>query len=185
VNHQLHIRIAVKKLYQRQIIAYPTEGVYGLGCLPGEKHTVLRLLSLKQRSQKKGLILISDAIDKFTDLIEDKWMALLLSRADWPGPETWVVPAKQRAPKWITGGKSTLAIRITNHPIARSICASIDVPLVSTSANRANHPPACSSLAVRCIFNNKIDYILHGKIGDLAGPTPIRELISGSFVRNG
>jgi L-threonylcarbamoyladenylate synthase len=185
VTYQLHIRKAANKLYHRQIIAYPTEGLYGLGCLPDHQTTVLKLLSLKKRSPKTGLILISDKIEKFADLIEDEWMTLLLSKAKWPGPETWIVPTTKKTPKWITGGKSTLAVRITNHPVARSLCSLLDIPLVSTSANKTNHPAARSALEVRYIFKNKIDYILHGKTGGLKGATPIRELQSGNYLRHG
>ena len=119
------------------LIAYPTEAVYGIGCLPGNRGAVKRLLRIKQRSWRKGLILIAASLDQLADLIvlpESGLRAEILK--SWPGPVTWVLEAQPGVPAWLGGGRGTLAVRVTDHPLARRLCERVGEALVSTSANR-------------------------------------------------
>lgn len=168
------------------IVAYPTEGVYGLGCLPDDAAAVERLLALKGRDADQGLIVIGarfDQIEPFLAPITPAQRAQL--DATWPGPVTWVVPANERTPRWLTGGRDTIAVRVTAHPIAAALCEAADSALVSTSANRHGRPPARTALAVRRAFGDDVDDVLAGECGPLAGPTEIRDLASGRVLRAG
>ena len=89
------IRQFKQYLDQGQIIAYPTEAVYGLGCDPLNGNTVEQLLTIKQRPVEKGLILIASSFDQLSPYLEvsnNNHLQQMLST--WPGPTTWVVPAQ-------------------------------------------------------------------------------------------
>ena len=178
------LRRAVRVLRGGGIVAYPTEGVYGLGCDPLDGVAVGRLLALKGRSRRKGLIMIAERFERLRPLVGALDPDLeAAARADWPGPVTWVLPAAPATPSWLTGGRPTLAVRVTAHPLAAALCRAFGRPLVSTSANRSGARPARSPLAVRRQLGDAVDLILHGALGGLRGPTPIRDGASGRLLR--
>lgn len=168
------------------MVAYPTEAVYGLGCDPLEYRAVARIFELKQRDAAKGLILIASRMEQLTP-----FMAPLPAdvrqklAASWPGPVTWVVPAAEALPDWLSGGRATLAVRVTAHPIASALCEAAGMALVSTSANKSGLPPARTALAVRAQFGARVDAVLPGPVGGLAKPTEIREALTGKVLRAG
>jgi len=166
------------------IIAYPTEAVFGLGCDPADPLAVSRLLAIKQRSIDKGLILVAANQQQLAPWIEPLSAAHeeLLQRS-WPGPNTWLVPAADNCPAWLTGKHPTLAVRVSAHPLVRALCNRLNSALVSTSANISKLQPARSVLEVQLRFAALIDYILPGQLGSTAQPTPIKDLQSGRIVR--
>ncbi|MBV2095132.1 MAG: threonylcarbamoyl-AMP synthase [Candidatus Thiodiazotropha sp. (ex Codakia orbicularis)] len=166
------------------IVAYPTEAVYGLGCHPLDPLAVTRLLALKQRPMAKGLILIAASLESLRPYIgslSDPAMRPVLE--SWPGAATWLIKATANVPYWLTGEHSTLAVRVTDHPIAAALCRAAGTPLVSTSANLSSRPPARSALQVRLRCGPGVDLILHGETGGLKRPTPIRDALSGRVIR--
>ena len=178
------LQTAADVIHDGGVVAYPTEGVYGLGCDPLDADTVYRLLAIKQRSVRAGLILIAAAIEQLEPFLGEL-EPRATTRLAIPGaePVTWVAPASHDAPAWITGGRDTIAVRLTLHPVARALCEYSDSPLVSTSANRAGRPAARSALLARKQIGAEVDYFLHGAVGGLDGPTPIRNLITGEVYR--
>lgn len=180
----MHIRQAVLALRRGGVIAYPTEGVWGLGCDPFDPVAVARVLELKQRDVAKGLILVAASIEQFEPCIRRLSAAEHALLADsWPGPQTWVVPHGHILPAWITGYKPTAALRVSAHPVVAALCRAFGGPIVSTSANPSGRQPARSSLQVRRYFPRQLDYILPGRLGGQKGPTPIRDLVSGQLLR--
>ena len=182
----IQLRIAARVVRAGGLIAYPTEAVYGLGCDPRNERAVKRLLALKRRSVHKGLILIAAdfaQLEPFLQPLPPSDRARLA--ATWPGPQTWLVPAKSGVPRWLTGQHDTLAVRVTGHPLAAALCRSCGHPLVSTSANVSARPPARSALAVRRQFGWRLDYVLPGPTGSRAKPTAIQDLRTGQVVRGG
>jgi len=181
---QWHIQKAARVADAGGIIAYPTEAVYGLGCNPLDVKAVLRLLMLKGRKLEHGLILVAADKDQLVDYVD--FPGGKIEKAidkSWPGPVTWLVPAKDWVPYWLTGEHATLAVRVSDHPLVRELCNAFGGPLVSTSANRHGHPPAHSALRVRRVFDGAIDYLLGGDTGGLAKPTEIRDALTGNIVR--
>ncbi len=167
------------------VIAYPTEAVWGLGCNPFDGAAVERILRLKGRPIGKGLILIADDFSRLADLIAPLSPAELARVfASWPGPVTWLLPARPAVPYWLCGDHATLAVRVTAHPVAAALCRSFGGALVSTSANRAGHPAARSAYAVRREFGQAIDQVVAGPLGGRAIPSEIRSL-DGRVVRPG
>ncbi|MGA9854858.1 MAG: Sua5/YciO/YrdC/YwlC family protein [Gammaproteobacteria bacterium] len=177
------MRAARQTVWSGGVIAYPTEAVFGLGCDPLNATAVAKLLAIKQRDGAKGFILIAADITQLEPYIDvsDKLRDQLLET--WPGPITWVVPAALGVPDWLTGGRATLAVRITAHPVAQALCQATGLALTSTSANLSSHPPLRSSLAVRRLLRNKLDYIVPGNVGSHRRPTEIRDALSGKILR--
>lgn len=166
------------------VIAYPTEAVYGLGCDPLNEHAVHRILQLKQRPVEKGLILITDTLEKLLPytIISDKQINILLQ----PQPQaiTWLVPISDLTPYWICGDHDTVAIRITQHSLAKELCSYLPFPLVSTSANPAGKLPARNALQVRNYFADEIDVILSGNVDRHARPSVIKDIVTGNILRS-
>lgn len=183
---KVHIDHAARVIRAGGIVAYPTEAVFGLGCLPHDRDAVLRLLAIKQRRLEKGLVLIAASFEDLAPLVELPEAPMRSSiLASWPGPVTWVLPARRTAPWWITGRRNTLAVRVTAHPLARSLCAGVAGPLVSTSANVSRRPPHRRLLQLRRDLGALVDYVLPGPLGDSARPTAIRDGRTGRTLRAG
>lgn len=166
------------------VIAYPTEAVFGLGCLPQDRAAVMRVLAIKHRSWRKGLLLIGADVaqlERFVALPPEPRRSEVL--ASWPGPVTWVLAARAGAPRWITGGRDSVAVRVTDHPLARELCLRVGQPIVSTSANRTRRPPFKRLLPLRRQLGAAVDYVLAGPLGGLERPTAIRDGRSGRVLR--
>ena len=180
----LRLQRAADLLLMGGIVAYPTEAVYGLGCMPLDESAVARLLALKNRPMNKGLILIAANFGQLADMVHLPAAPLDAAVLDsWPGPVTWLLSAAEWVPPWLTGDSERLAVRVTEHPLARELCLRCGSPLVSTSANRAGRPPLRSPLAVRRQLGQDIDYVLAGPLGGQARPSQIRDGITGEVVR--
>ena len=176
---------AVRHLRRGGVIAYPTEGVFGLGCDPCREGAVAEILELKGRPAAKGMILIAADFDQLLPFVSVPPAAVLARiLASWPGPVTWILPAAPRVPAWLTGGRSTLACRVTDHPVAARLCRAFGHPLVSTSANPTGRPPARSLLQVRRYFGRRV-LMIPGPLGRLEGPTPIYDALTGCCLRGG
>ncbi len=179
----IHLRVAAHLLQTGGVIAYPTEGVWGLGCDPMNERAVRRLLELKQRPEAKGLIIIAASLSQAA-----QWLRELDARqraacaATWPGPYTWVVPA-QVAPVWLRGQHDSVAVRVTAHPGVQALCHAFGGALVSTSANVSGHPPARDGLQLRQQFGRKLDYILPGRLGGDDKPSEVRDARTGIVLR--
>jgi L-threonylcarbamoyladenylate synthase len=182
----VHIDRAARIVLEGGVVAYPTEAVYGLGCLPGDANAVERILRIKRRSSSKGLILIAATIDQLAPLVVLPGTRMRAEiDASWPGPATWVLPARPGVPSWLMGKHRSLAVRVTAHPVARRLCERVGSALVSTSANRSGRPPHRRALGVRCDLGREIDYVLVGALGGAARPTVIRDGQTGRVLRAG
>lgn len=174
---------AVQALHAAEVIAYPTEAVWGLGCDPFCEAAVRRLLDLKRRREDKGLIIIAADITQL-----EPWLAELSPAqkaaisATWPGPYTWIVPASG-APGWLRGAHTTLALRVSAHEGVQALCRAWGGPLVSTSANRSGEPPFTDEAGLRRGFADALAYILPGQLGGDARPSEIRDAVSGVVLR--
>jgi L-threonylcarbamoyladenylate synthase len=184
VTSRLAIHRAARIVRAGGIVAYPTEAVFGLGCRPDDRAAVLRLLAIKRRSWRKGLILIAANVEQLEPYVmlpgEPARTAVL---ASWPGPNTWILDARRGAPRWISGGRASIAVRVTAHPLARELCRTAGGALVSTSANRSRRPPHVSLLRLRRDLGGSVDYVLAGPLGSERRPTRIRDARTGGTLR--
>lgn len=177
------INIANRYLQAGEIIAYPTEAVYGLGCDPLNETAVMMLLALKHRPVQKGLILIAANLEQLEPYIELNPVVYERFQQSGDNPVTWVVPAKAWVPFWLTGDHASLAVRITRHPIARQLCEVFGGPLVSTSANPAGKPSVKDLKKLRKYFPRPAFYIIPGALGGLTKETTIINAETGERLR--
>ncbi len=178
---------AAHVLHEGGVIAYPTEAVWGLGCDPRDEAAVLRLLALKRREVDKGLILIAAdeaQLVPYIDMAALDDAQRIAVRASWPGPHTWIVPASDTAPAWITGAHNGIAVRISAHSTVIALCNAFGGALVSTSANRAGEPSPSSRDALDHAIVAGVDAVTIGETGELQRPTAIRDARSGDMLRS-
>lgn len=168
------------------VIAYPTEAVWGLGVDPCNDDAIRCLLALKNRPRAKGLILIAANVAQI-----EPWLAPLSASdrarlaASWPGPVTWLVPNNGQASHWVTGDFDTVALRVTDHPLAQALCLAFGGPLISTSANPQGQEPARTSTQVQHYFGDQIQALVPGHVGARSQPSEIRDLQTGRIHRPG
>jgi L-threonylcarbamoyladenylate synthase len=184
VTSRLRIDQAARHIVAGGVVAYPTEAVYGIGCLPLCETALDRIIALKRRDAAKGLILVAADIEQLARFAEIPNAEIGRAiRSSWPGPVTWVLPARRGLPAQLTGGRATIAVRVSDHAIVGRLCRRAGSALVSTSANSSGHAPARSALAVRRALGREIDFVLAGPLGGAARPTEIRDAATGKVLR--
>ena len=165
------------------VIAYATESCFGLGCDPNNERALRAVLRIKRRPKSKGLIVIADRAERFSMLLEPiSEIDMKRMQATWPGPHTWLIPAKTRAKRSLRGKHGALAVRVTAHEDAKNLCARLRMMLVSTSANRAGQRPIKTTReCLRRMGSNVM--VISGKIGARKTPSTIQDLRSGKLLR--
>ncbi|KAA1174177.1 tRNA threonylcarbamoyladenosine biosynthesis protein RimN [Marinobacter salinexigens] len=179
------IHCARRTLFGGGVIAYPTEAVWGLGCDPWDQEAVERILELKQRPVEKGVILVASSVEQVRFLL-DPLPAELRERAlsHWPGPVTCLLPdVNEQIPAWVRGRHSSIAVRVSEHPVVRALCESAGMPLVSTSCNPAGRQPARHIWQVRGYFGEQLDWIVPGDLGGNRNPSRIIDIVTGQQLR--
>jgi|SRR5471030_816624 len=186
-NKDINFSEVLNALEQQRVIAYPTEAVFGLGCDPDSEPAVDALLALKRRPREKGLILIADNYQQLLPYIDDSKLTDEQRQtifAQWPGPVTWVMPARTSTPRWLTGQFTSLAVRVTDHPLVKELCSRFGKPLVSTSANLNGQPPCRFADEVKQQFGADFP-VLAGNVGGRENPSIIKDALTGHLFRQG
>jgi len=174
-----------QQLLKGGVICYPTEGVFGLGCLPFAEQAVARILHFKQRPVRQGLILLGANIEQLLPWIDPSAAELRRLKSTTKLPTTWVVTCSEIAPDWITGGRDTVAVRICRHPVVQILCLNSNSVLVSTSANRSGRPAVKTALRARYLLKTKVDSVVAGQIDAQRGASEICLAGSGRVIRSG
>lgn len=165
------------------VIAYPTESCYGFGCDPSNRRAVRRILKLKQRPQRKGLILIASSYQQVARYLQPLTPAEQTKlQAEGAQAITYLMPVKPSCPRWLRGEHDTLAVRMTAHPFAKNLCRSVNSALVSTSANRSGMRPAKTYAECQRMFGKKV-WVLRGRVGKRKQPSTIRAWADGRILR--
>lgn len=128
-----------------QVIAYPTETVYGLGVDPFSEAALHRLFEVKGRDAGKAVLLIVAGLDQLESVatgLSDR--ARRYAEAFWPGPLSLLLPKSPALPGLVTAGSAHVCVRSPACATARRLCEAVGGPITSTSANRSGAPPACS-----------------------------------------
>ena len=174
----------VRALAAGDVVACPTEAVWGLSCDPWQGQAVQRLLQLKQRPQAKGLILVAGDETQLEPLLAGLDDSLRRKmRLSWPGPNTWLVPHNGRIPDWVHGDFDTVAVRVSAHTGVAELCRAWGGPLVSTSANRGGCQPAIGRFQVQRYFGAALGALAPGAVGAERRPSVIRDLYTDRVIR--
>lgn len=182
---QHEIQTCVNALKAGHCIAYPTEGVWGLGCDPNNKVALEEILRIKQRPIEKGLILIASDIAHFEFLLNDLPLSILdKMKARWPGHVTWLVPHKNRVSTNVSGNSDKVAIRVSAHPLVQALGQAYSAPFISTSANPAGLPAAETLEQVKAYFSSEPKLVFApGEVGVAQGPSTIIDADTGKILR--
>ena len=182
------LRRAARILHAGGVVAHATEGVWGLACDPLDPAAVLRLLTLKQRDIERGLIVIgadSNQLEAFVAPEADQ--AWSRATGSWPAAVTWLLPAADSTPWWLTGAHDTIALRQTAHADSAALCRAFGGALVSTSANVSARPPVRSTWQARARLGKRkrkgVDMILGGVPDTPGRASVIRDARSGQTLR--
>ncbi|WP_201598832.1 L-threonylcarbamoyladenylate synthase [Psychrobacter vallis] len=195
---------AANSLKAGQLLAYPTESVWGIGCDPYNEAAVQRILAIKQRPEEKGMIVVTDSADRIAPLLASldnaQRESILKSwqtdsdnvDLEYQQAHTWLLPVPQTIattiPSWITGQHQTVAVRVIAHPLVRKLCeqlVSAHNPfglLVSTSCNLSGQSPASTFSEAYIYFGEQISYLQAETLGYTL-PSQIRDAKTGSVIR--
>ncbi|MFC1568869.1 L-threonylcarbamoyladenylate synthase [bacterium] len=184
------IEKAVDVLRRGGVIGYPTETVYGLGGMAINTKVISRIQSIKGRQfHKPMLILVPDEqfISDLTDQEDIPDDVRLLMKHFWPGPLTLIFKAKNGLPKGLTSDDGGIGVRISSDPICQDLLERCRAPIISTSANPANQPPARTADDVRRYFKDHLDIILDGGVRNMNEPSTVIDVRSmpARLIRQG
>lgn len=157
------IKRAAEILLQEGLVAFPTETVYGLGANALDEKAILKIFEVKNRPSDNPLIIhISKIADLY--LLSNNVVPIVekVVKKFWPGPLTVVLPRSEIVPDAPVAGLPTVAVRMPNHPVARSLISAADVPIAAPSANLAGRPSPTSATHVVNDIGEKIDMVLDG-----------------------
>ena len=135
------VQLAVDALRRGQVVAYPTDTLYGLAVNPANGDAVSRLFALKGRPLDKAIPLIAADLDQVRDWTTMTPLAERLAASFWPGPLTLVVATRRVVDPRVLGDGGTVAIRVPDQGEARTLAAAAGCPITSTSANASGQPP--------------------------------------------
>lgn len=158
------VQVAAAALREGQLVAFPTETVYGLGANALDDRAVARVFEAKGRPRFNPLIVhVKDAEAGFRLGIFNP-VARRLAEAFWPGPLTLVVSRRLQCPVSLlaSAGLASLAIRVPAHPIARRLLEEADIPVVAPSANRSGAVSPTTAEHVLNSLGGRIDLVLDG-----------------------
>lgn len=147
-----------------ELVAFPTETVYGLGADGLNREVVAKIFQAKGRPGDNPLILHISALDQIAPLIACELSPIAKKMADafWPGPLTMIFPKSARVPENVSAGLSTVAIRFPAHPDAQRLIAAAETPIAAPSANRSGKPSPTTANHVFEDMDGRIPLILDG-----------------------
>lgn len=189
MEHDLEkITRAANLIKKGGVIVFPTEGVYGLSCSCFNEDAILRIIAIKKRAPSKGLIIISDSIDRIKNLVSldslHDSVKVALPHL-WPGHNTIILPKKASVSHLLSGDFNSLAIRVTNFSPLIELIKLADCPIVSTSANLSGYDTITDLIVLEQCFGSLVDYICPLACGNSKFSSTIIDGQSGAILRQG
>lgn len=166
---------ALEALNNHQVIAFPTETVYGLGIFYDDEKAYQLLNEIKRRKEDKPYTMMLDSTNKISDyaFLNNKYLPII--KKYMPGSLTILVKSKSCVPGYVTHNSGVIGIRIPSNKEALELLKYVKKPLLVPSANRRDEKPALSDQEVKDIFGDEIKAVIKGKaIGGL--PSTIVDL---------
>ncbi|ART78272.1 threonylcarbamoyl-AMP synthase [Sutcliffiella horikoshii] len=150
-------------LKENEVVAFPTETVYGLGANALSDQAVLKIFEAKGRPSDNPLIVHISKLEQLTELVDNvPESAHKLMEAFWPGPLTLVLPKKEGVSQYVTAGLETLAVRMPDHAVARALIETSGLPLAAPSANLSGKPSPTTAKHVEEDLIHRIAGIVDG-----------------------
>ena len=186
-----NLRLLGAMLRRGELVAIPTETVYGLAADALDPRACRQIFSVKRRPADDPLIVHVLGLREAEKLAEFNAAARILARHFWPGPLTLVLPRKKCVPDIVTSGQETVALRSPQHPLARKILQISGRPLAAPSANPFGYISPTTAAHVQAGLGGRIQAILDGgpcKVGvestivDLSQPRRARLLRPGAIL---
>jgi len=145
------------------VIAFPTDTVWGVGCLVQNKEAVEKIYSVKGRPKNKPLILLGSKIEYLVPYVSH-----IIPEAQeimdkyFPGAITIILPKSHKTPDYVTSGFNTVGIRVPNHPVFLDVLenATEEHVLATTSANLSGEPSSSKKSDVEAVLQDSVDYIV-------------------------
>ncbi len=159
------LRFAAATMKKGGVVIYPTETVYGLGCMPSDPDAAKRICEIKGRAENPLPLVCSD-IEMARKVVQFNATAEKLAEEFWPGPLMFILPSKVVYPMWVTHGKKTLGLRVPGVEVPRKLAQLTGGVIVSTSANISGEPPATTAKEALSQTGFKVDVVVDG------GPSP-------------
>jgi L-threonylcarbamoyladenylate synthase len=157
------IRRAVAMLRRGGVVGFPTDTVYGLGAHSGIASAIEKLFQVKERERLKAIpLLIARTEDLSTVAVQVPDIAWRLAERFWPGPVTLVVPKGETVLDILTGGASSVAVRVPAHQVALQLIAALGTPLATTSANLSGQPEAATAEEAYEALRGRVRLLLDG-----------------------
>jgi L-threonylcarbamoyladenylate synthase len=154
---------AVRLLRAGKVIAFPTDTVYGVGANGLNEQAIEQLFIVKDRPQNKAIpYLLAKADDMRMVAREIPPAAQMLAQKFWPGGLTLVIPANDRVPRILIAEGDTIAVRVPNHPLTRTLIEELRAPLAATSANLSGGANPATAQDVFAQLNRRLPLILDG-----------------------
>lgn len=159
------IQKAITLLNQDDLVAIPTETVYGLAGNIFSENAIKKIFETKKRPLFNPLIVHIPNLEYLTNVVSSiPEKAKLLAQHFWPGSMTLVMPKSDKIPSLITAGKDTVAVRIPNHPLTLELLNQLDFPLAAPSANPFNSISPTKPEHVENYFKDAIKMVLDGGV---------------------
>jgi L-threonylcarbamoyladenylate synthase len=157
------ISYAIKTLNEGKVAAIPTETVYGLAANIFDETAVKKIFEIKNRPNNNPLIVHLKSTDQLKEVVQEiPPLATQLAAHFWPGALTLVLNKQDCISDWVTSGKTTVAVRVPNHPLTLELLNHLNFPLAAPSANPFGSISPTNAKHVFDYFQNKIDVILDG-----------------------
>ena len=165
---QADITHAAAVLKAGELVAFPTETVYGLGADASNADAVCKIYAAKGRPSNHPLIVhVADAVQLANWARDIPPAAHVLAKKFWPGPLTLVLKRNPRVPDAVTGGQDTVAIRVPSHPVAQALLREFGGGVAAPSANRFGRVSATTAAHVREEFGDSVACVLDGGAADV------------------
>ena len=181
------IEKASKVLKDEEVLAFPTETVYGVGCVYDSKVAFERLVAIKRRPPNKPFALMCSSLEEAAKYIEVSDKAKSVMDHFLPGELTVLVNAKKSLPEWVTLGTNVIGIRVPDSPFVKKLIEAVGRPLLVTSANKSGEPTTKYFNDVVKAFGDELPAVVKGECESLT-PTTIINLTADdkiTLVREG
>lgn len=174
------LALASQLLHDGQLVAFPTETVYGLGANALDAKAVLNIFAAKGRPADNPLIVHVYDRAQLTPLCEVSPLAEKLMDAFWPGPLTLILPRKPAIPDEVAASLPTVAVRMPSHPVAAALLRACKLPIAAPSANRSGKPSPTTAHHVLVDMDRRIPLILDGGSCDVGVESTVLDVTSGA-----